>query len=170
MADRYDIQRFPVALLDLLGMKGTGDTPHTIAGDISLGLDITDLYLAQRRTVVTGQTAIPMTGTGSFAAVGALVPSGELWVVYGVTATLATPTAAATALRYWAAYTHYSSSLIGLTDSVSVGANDNAAVTRVYEKPAIFVPGDQFWLQTGAATGVPNAAGRIHLDVARVTL
>lgn len=172
MAGRFDIQRFPVGLLELLGMKGTGDTPHTLGDNIGASVDIMSMYLAQRRVTVSAQTSIAMTGNGTFNATGLAVPSGEIWFVYNVSVRLTPNTAVATAIRFWAAFVRPSASGVyhPLTDVVSVGAGDNGVGVTIFEQPAIFLPGDQFTVNTGAVTGVPGSNGLVALDVARLTL
>lgn len=167
------IQRVPTGLLDLLSSKAGGVNPQLLADAVALVLgDAADYYLAQRRSTVQGTTAIAMTGNGNFNAVGVVVPSNEVWLAYGITARLNTPTAVATALRYWGTFTRTTATNfpMALTPVADVGAADNAAVCKVWERPGVFLPGDQFGLSTGAATGVPGSNGIIILDVARLTI
>lgn len=172
MAGRYDIQRFPTGLLELLGMKGTGDTPHELASNISGSLDLMGAYLAQRRVSIAGQSAIAMTGNGSYSAIGMLVPATELWFVYNVSVRLTPNTAAASSIRFWGGFQRQAAAGVyhPLTDVVNVGATDNGVGYTHFEQPAIFLPGDQFYIFTGATTGIPGSNGILALDVARLSL
>jgi hypothetical protein len=172
VAGRYDIQRFPVGLLEMLGMKGTGDTPHQLGADISGGLDLTSLYLAQRRVTLSANTGVAMVANTTYNLTSLTVPSGEIWFVYGATARLTGSTAAATAIRFWLAWSRANAATtpIALADAASVGALDNGTSARIYEFPAVQLPGDMYHIMTGAVTGVPGATGTVTLDVARLTL
>jgi hypothetical protein len=82
MADRMTIQRFPKGLLDWLGMKGNGDTPHTLSEMLATTMDVGQLYLLDRQVSIIGNT--PNISTDSFggaATTAFTVPPGELWLV-----------------------------------------------------------------------------------------
>lgn len=173
MAGPLDIQRLPYGLTDLLGMKNSGDTPHLLAGEIAVTLaDGADYYLAARRTALRGDTAIDINAAGWFAAVGVTPPAGEIWLVYNVTCTLNQATAAATAIRLFGGYVKGPTTGpdVQVTNVMTLGAADNFAECRVFERPAIFLPGDAFGVRCLSITGVPAVKGRITLDVARITL
>jgi hypothetical protein len=173
MAKPLDIQRLPTGLLDLLGLKGSGKTPVELNEKVSATLaDCVDYYLVNRRTIITGNSAIAMTGLGNFAATGVLVPATEIWFVYACSCRLVGATAPATALSFWGTYTNPTATgfPIAATPIIAVGASDNGGRSTIYERPALFGPGTQWGISTGAATGVPGANGQIILDVARLSL
>jgi hypothetical protein len=173
VAGPLDIQRLPYGLVDLLGMKGSGDTPHSLAENIAVTLaDGADYYLAPRRVVLQGDTAINIAATGFFAAVGIAPSAGEVWLVYNVTLSLNNATAAATALKIWGTYVKSSTATLDcqITDQLVLGATDWGSTYRQFERPQLFLPGDSFGVRCGSLTGVPAAKGRITVDVARITL
>lgn len=172
MADPLLIQRPPTGLLDLLGLKAMGQGPIQLAETVSCTLaDCVDYYLANRRTTVSGVTGVALAATTSYAVSAVAVPSGEIWFVYGFSVVLNAPTAAATSIRFWGGFQRSNSSnLMVLTEEVTANATDNAAACNIFTRPLIWMPGDTAYIQTGAATGVPGATGRVTLDVARLTL
>ena len=173
MAGPLDIQRLPYGLVDLLGMKGSGDTPHTLNENIAVTLaDGADYYLAPRRSILQGDTAINIAATGYFAAVGLAPAAGEIWLVYNVTCSVNNATAAATALKIWGGYVKSSTASLDcqITEQLVLGASDWGSTSRQFERPQVFLPGDSFGVRCGALTGVPAANGRITIDVARITL
>lgn len=154
-------------------MKGSGDTPHQLAGEIRVTLaDGADYYLAPRREIIVGDTAINLAAAGYFAAVGLAVPAGQVWLLYNITTCVDTATAAATAVKFWGGYTKNSglSSDVQLTEPISLGAADFSSAYRAFERPGIFLPGDSFGVRCGTITGVPAVKGRVKLDIARITL
>ena len=173
MAGPLDIQRFPYGLTDLLGMKSSGDTPHVLGNAIAVTLaDGADYYLAPRRSIMQGDTAVNLAAAGYFAAVGLAVPASECWLVYNVTCSVNAATAAATAVKFWGSYTKNSgtSADVQVCEALSLGAADFGSTSKVYERPAIFLPGDSFGVRCGTITGVPAVKGRITIDVARLSL
>jgi hypothetical protein len=77
------IQRVPLAYLDLLGLKSSGDSPHFAPVTLDPSIEIRDLYLANRWEEVQGSTTTALAGGGFFAS-SLAVPSGELWALDGV--------------------------------------------------------------------------------------
>lgn len=94
MAGPLDIQRFPRALLDLLGLKATGDTPHTMGDSVVGTVDLSIHYPIDRTislvsgttSIAAAQTGYPQPGTNNTF----YVPSGEIWSVLGVSMWLTT--------------------------------------------------------------------------------
>jgi len=80
MAGRQTIQRFPSGLLDTLGMKGTGDTPHELAGQLAAYFNASEMYLENRRAYVNPVGPGPTDQAYSYNA-GGTVPQGQLWIV-----------------------------------------------------------------------------------------
>jgi hypothetical protein len=173
MAGPLDIQRFPYGLVDLLGMKGSGDTPHTLAQDIAVTLaDGADYYLAPRREIVTALSAIAFAATGWVSAVGLGPAAGECWLVYNVTASVNQATAAATAVRFCGTISKNGglSQDVQVTESMSLVATDWDGRGRSFERPLVMLPGDVFGFRVFTITGAPNCRGRITADIARLIL
>lgn len=166
------IQRPATGVLDLLGTKAMGQGPVLLAETVAMTLaDCVDYYTANRRSTLVANTAAAVTANNQQAINGLTVPFGELWLVYSITAQLAGPTAAATGATYWGGFFRASvtNTMIPLTDTVTAGASDNVAATRVFERPHVLSPGDQCCFRTGAVTGVPGVAGQIVLDLVRLS-
>lgn len=172
MADPLLIQRPPTGLLDLLGLKAMGQGPIQLAETVACTLaDCVDYYVANRRTSVSGVTGVAMVANTSYTVPAILVPAGEIWFVYGLSINLNVATAAATAIRFWGGYQlAASTNVVTVGDTLTIGASDNGSLGVIFSRPLIWLPGTQGYLITGAVTGVPNAAGRMTLDVARLTL
>lgn len=83
MADRFTIQRFPTGVPDLLGMKGTGDTPNMLASELRGSIDLSQYYLADR--MLRGKfTTAALIAAGTTVPGAGIVPDGELWLVDSV--------------------------------------------------------------------------------------
>jgi len=158
VADAKTIQRLPVGLLDLLGMQSTGDTPHLVSGEVSPTLELLDLYLTDRLTGANVATA-------NVTAVGPIntttgPAAGEMWMVYGITATSQGALAAAT----------------GFTGNLFVNRPSSGGFSQFYgppqavanpalwagsvhfERPMIMRPGDTLGFWISAITGAPASA------------
>lgn len=79
------IQRLPLAYLDLLGLKSSGDAPHVVQDDLSVSIDITSLYWANRFEFVAGSTTTGLAAGGYFPS-SLAVPPGEMWIADGIQA------------------------------------------------------------------------------------
>jgi len=79
MAGPLTIQRFPRGLLDLLGMKGTGQAPTSLAELLAGTIDATQFYLFERITTTTKFLANSAIG-GYRTDATLTVPAGELWI------------------------------------------------------------------------------------------
>lgn len=85
------INRVPQGLLGLLDLKAQGENPAQLGPVVQGTLELRDLFaLAQRGAVSQAST---VTGLGVTAAtfLNLIVPQGELWIVYGMTASLSAP-------------------------------------------------------------------------------
>jgi len=85
VADRFTIQRVPTGLLDVLGMKTSGDNPSSLAPFVQAGLDLREFYDTQTITWrvfnqggANGAVGVRTFNTGT---TPPIVPDGELWVV-----------------------------------------------------------------------------------------
>lgn len=172
MAGRLDIQRVPFGLVDLLGMKGSGDSPHTLAEAIAVTLaDGADYYLAPRRVQVESDTPIDIATTGLLQVTSGAVPSNELWLVYAYTVTLNQNTAAATAISLCGSFRGATNlTNVQITETLNVGASSNGGVFRWFERPMVALPGYQFGVTTYSLTGAPAVKGRVRMDFARLSV
>lgn len=84
MAGPLIIQRFPLGLLDIFGMQSSGDTPTQLNEQVSGVLELGRMYMLprgeNRQAVVTG------VANGTPAVVPLIVPVGEAWVLWNVSA------------------------------------------------------------------------------------
>jgi hypothetical protein len=167
------IQRPPTGLLDLLGLKAMGQGPVQLNETVTATLaDCVDYYLCARRQHLTATTGVAMVANTNYSLATLAVPSGEIWFLYAMSVHTAGPTAAATSVKFRGGYTFTASSTtpIWLTADTEALATDQASASVKFERPLIWMPGAAGIIQTGAVTGIPNALGRMTIDVARLTL
>jgi len=167
------IQRPPIGLLDLLGLKAMGQGPVQLAETVACTLaDCVDYYLCSRRQHLTALTGVAMVANTNYSLATLAVPSGEIWFLYAMSVYTNTATAAATSVKFRGGYTFTASSStpVWLTPDAEALASDQASASVHFERPLIWMPGAAGIIQTGAVTGIPNAQGRMVLDVARLTL
>lgn len=74
------IQRVPTGLLDLLGLKSTGQNPVVMPDTLQTVLELRDLYAAQRWEQFQATTNT-VNLIGFWGAATLTVPAGELWLV-----------------------------------------------------------------------------------------
>lgn len=79
------IQRPPAGLLELLGLRGTGNTPVALEDYLRGTLDLTTLYMAPLARNVRGATGVAA-ANGFFAGTGLVIPTGEIWVLTALAA------------------------------------------------------------------------------------
>lgn len=89
MADRFTIQRVPRGVLELLGLRGSGDLPHDMAQEVRATLDIAPFYGMDLLRTVSNLNAAPGTGWNTSATV-LTVPAGEIWVMQNLTTSIST--------------------------------------------------------------------------------
>lgn len=93
MANPQTIQRVPSGLLELLGMKGTGQTPPVLASELAGVVDTTQMYL---RSVLSSQSIVNAAAVLA-TAVDITVPDNQYWILRGAYVRLQ-PAAGCTAL------------------------------------------------------------------------
>jgi hypothetical protein len=171
VAGPLDIQRYPRGLIDLFGMKATGDTPHTLSDQISGELDLTDLYLNARCQQINNVTAVVLAATGNFAFINSGPAANEIWLVYGVTVD-SQPTAAATAIKYSlvAFRVAASSGPDFVAGEFSLGASDRRLDGKNWERPMVMRPGDNFGLVVSTITGAPGIQPRLWVYYASLLI
>lgn len=164
MAGPLDIQRYPRGLIDLFGMKATGDTPHRLSDVISGEIDLTDLYLNSRTQTFSQLTAIALNATGFVAFNNAQPASNEIWLVYGIGVDTQT-TAAATAIKF--SVVCFRATASGSPEYVTgpciLGANDRDFIGRQYERPMVMRPGDNLGVVVSTVTGAPAISPRVYV-------
>lgn len=160
MAGPMDIQRYPTGLIDLLGMRATGETPHQLDGNIGADIDVTDLYLFDRRVTQVGQSPVAIGAIGFLAnSTGATtIPQGEMWLLYDCS--LRVPAiAAATALTLSLVVQRSSggtSAWLPLTDQLVLPASTGGLIGYRRDAPVLLQAGDQFGTYCTNVTGVPG--------------
>lgn len=162
-----DIQRFPKGLIDLLGMRATGDTPHQLAQQTIPTLEVTDYYLSDRVVGLSVQPAGPLAATGFVSAVNSAVPAGEQWLVYSaamILPAIAAATAIKTALVIRRAFAAYQ--VLAATGQVPAGEGFIGGIT--FERPMIMRSGDDLGFFTTNLTGVPASTPTAYLAYGRI--
>lgn len=157
MAGPQDIQRFPKGLIDLLGMRATGDTPNQLAAQIAGELALKDEYLFDR---LIGYRAAVGAGlinaTGSFSLTLGTVPPGQLWYVYGWSIEVTAP-APATGLTITLGFARGAANVRNYVGPAQrLIATEGAAWGVWFETPLILGPGDTPVAYVSSVTGVPN--------------
>lgn len=153
MAGPQTISRLPTGLLDLLGMKGTGDTPHELAAYLQSNVDLTDLYLSDRVSFLLGSPTI--TGVGFVG--GSPVPDGQVWLVQGLSLQSNPVTAGASVTISLAHYiARLNTAFILHPQQNTYAAGTILGMGLRFDRPAIWRPGDTARVITSAATGAPN--------------
>lgn len=158
MAGAQDIQRYPRGLIDLLGMRATGDTPHQLAQEQTGIVDCTDYYTNDRMQTRNGATSIAINATGTFAFVNVAPSAGEMWLVYGAVVNVGA-LAAATALGLTPVVSRSNTTFpIPWADPQRIPALEGLMWGRTFERPIIVRPGDNFSINCWQITGVPGVS------------
>ncbi len=171
MAGPTDIQRYPRGLIDLLGMKSTGDTPHQLGGQIAGELDMLDWYLNDRLEVLSTTIAVAPAALGNFQFQNSTVPQGEMWAVYDVAVNCGGVVAAAASIIFTPVIFR-NQSLVG--NAVAAGFQTTAATGQNilsgthYSQPTLVLPGQSFGVQVQGITGVPAVPFQLTAWFARL--
>ena len=171
MAGPQDIQRYPKGLIDLLGMRATGETPHTLGQDIRGSLELLDLYVIDRCVEISGSTGIAVPGVGVQTFASGTVPAGELWLLYQVSFTMPTVAAAAT-IRSAFGVQRSQSTCITLQDCTTplLAAADAIDLGHTFERPLVMRPGDGLACKTIVFTGAPAVTPTHRSFVAKLLI
>jgi hypothetical protein len=157
MAGPQDIQRYPRGLIDLLGMRATGDTPHTLDQSVTGSLELLELYINDRMIPNASVAPGNLAAIGNVQIPGLTVPDRELWLIMELTVYIPA-IAAATACKFNGGILRARGSgnvYSCLTDTVSVAANEQGYVGQKFERPVIALPGNVIALQCTQITGAP---------------
>jgi len=172
MAGPQDIQRYPKGLIDLLGMRATGDTPHQLSQLLLPTLDQLDYYLFDRCEALTANTSIAVPGIGNVTFVGTTVPQNQLWMLYDYSVIIPT-TAAASAIKATAGVFrggNGASNFVGLVPQLSAGALEGDCKSAHFTQPVVIGPGQIFSLQCTTFTGAPAVTPSATIYFARIGL
>lgn len=158
MAGPQDIQRYPRGLIDLLGMRATGETPHKLAQENSGTLEMLEFYLNDRMVPNAAAAAAPPAAIGSVQIPGLVVPDRELWLVSEMTFYIAA-IAVATALKFTGGVLRNRGSgnvFSALVPSITVPAQEAGYVGVKFDRPVLMLPGNVVAAQVTQITGLPG--------------
>lgn len=158
MAGPQDIQRYPRGLIDLLGMRATGDTPHQLGSQVAGTLELLELYLNDRMVPNAAAAAAPPAAIGNVQIPGLVVPDRELWLVFEATFYVA-QIAVATALKFTGGVLRNRGSgnvFSALVPPISVPALEQGYVGVKFDRPVLMLPGNVMSAQVTAITGLPG--------------
>lgn len=154
------INRVPVGLLGLLDLKAQGENPAQMNPFVQATLELRDLYALQTRATLSQASTVTGLGvTGAPAFANLVVPQGEVWLVYAITAHLSAPPlgAGATAQYSVGFVTNDTGRFVALgspSPSYATGADgianfDGAVILQPGDSPNVYVT-----VQTGGGVGV----------------
>lgn len=160
MAGPMDIQRVPRGLVDLFGLKSTGDSPHVLSQQMQGGVDFLDAYLLDRVSTVQGVPAPNAPGVFQILSGPAF---DEIWFVYHI-AYLPTPLNTLNAAStYEASYEIYNQNTnnglfipgtwSGKLTVAGTWPSAGQAAASLFEKPLIMRSGDGFQANVYTYTG-----------------
>lgn len=146
------IQRFPRGLLDMLAMRGPGETPHTLASSIAGTIDLTKLYLADsNRTVIATQT--PPANDGYVNPAAATVPPGEIWLVNAISAVSGNLPAGTNAQAICAYNRRAAAGVMVFGNNATAAAGADLVCGQVFDPfSLILYPSDGFGVQMHSGT------------------
>lgn len=161
------VQRVPMALLDLLGLKSTGQNPVLFSELLGPSIDMTDLYLANRWEIINASVAaIATTGLKT---TGSWEPAdGTVLVIDGACIQFATVLAAATTYRLrLCLYTVQTGNPFRMAPS-AVTTTVGEIVAGAWDGPIVVRPGEGLGIWAENVTLGTSAAPRIAGRVARL--
>lgn len=157
MAGPLDIQRVPRGLVELLGMRASGDSPPQLAQQIIGSLELTDMFLADRMRLTSFSSGVALALGTSITSTGP--GPGFMWLVYQISYVFPTAVAAAASIRTHLGIARQSivTNIVNLPDMGSglVPAGDTASCGVNFERPLVMVPGDNLGWRTTVVTGAP---------------
>jgi hypothetical protein len=170
MAGPLTIQRFPKGLIEILGMRATGDTPNALAQQIAGNLDLLDSYLIDRCRVQSITTGVALPAAG-FVTMGSNSgpSSGFIWFVYDISVAFAAVAAAATLQSHVGVSrtANVSTNLPGMGTGL-LAAGQAASVGIHFERPLIMRPGDLISINTAIYTGAPAVTPSGSMFIAEI--
>lgn len=158
------INRVPKGLLGLLDLKTQGDNPAQMVPQVQPTLDLRDFYAQGTRDTLS--SAIAVGALGLFTPPALVVPQGEEWLLYGMSAVMSAPpiaVGATLALSIGVAPAEAASRFVAMEnmDRVGVAGED---ICLGWTGAYWLGPGDSpgFWVTT--FTGAP---GGVRLTIQR---
>lgn len=167
MAGPFDIQRYPKGVIDLLGMRATGDTPNQLASSTAPVIEMTDYYLTDRVVGLALSPAAPLAAIGFAPAVGSAVPAGEQWMVYSA-AMILPAIAAATAIKTAFVIRRAFAAYQVMVETPQIPAGEGFIGGLTFERPMVMRSGDDFGCFTVNITGAPASTPTLYLAFARL--
>jgi hypothetical protein len=164
MAGPQDIQRFPRGLIDLLGMRATGETPHQLGPSTVGQIELTDMYLLDRCRTFQISTGV-LAATGNTLFPGTSVPNGEQWFVYELSYQIPTIAAATAIQTNLCVYRSQASTNLPLAlgPAQTVPASTGTAWGIHFEKPLIMTAGQSLGVYVSQITGAPGVAPQLTM-------
>lgn len=157
MAGPLTIQRYPTALLPLLGMQSGGQAPGELSTQVSGVLDMLRFYTRDRwENLQVGPINISSAAVVQFTIT---IPAGQQWLVFSASAQTSGQ-AAGTTGRYTLC-TFLSNNTTNavytpVTDrAMALAAGDFGILGRWFDVPLIFRPGDTLGMWCENYTGAP---------------
>ena len=171
MAGPQSIQRYPAGLLDLLGMRGTGECPHELSGYVLPVVQMDDLYRWQRRIRVGANTTAAPAAAATAYPVGTLdIPQGVIWLITHVSAKTGVVLPAATALGGFP-YFNVSGRQFALADEKYASVGEQLVCAKSYDQPLIIAgqaSGTTFGFNCTRITGAPALLVSLDLLIVEV--
>jgi hypothetical protein len=178
VAGPYDIQRFPLGLLDVFNMKAGGQSPVQIAPEVRVTLEGAELYLMGVTKDVTAgivvmnaaQTLFPTTAVSGFT-----VPAGQMWSLLGAHTFISSGVGAGftnaniQVLRAALSSNDIDSSALLEAPIASLPASSSVAFGKTYRFGEFFMrPGDRIGVMLGTITG--SLSQRFEITYAPISL
>jgi hypothetical protein len=174
VADRLTIQRQPRALLDWLGMKGSGDTPHTLADYLQSTMEVGGLFLQDRALSIIDNTGnISTNGWSTPASANSVCPAGEMWIINSLTVYRTSALPAATGWTAWAGvYRIYNgSSFVVCPTPVVIPAAGMGATGQTFRVGDLILnPGDRPAVFTASGTYTTPSPMTFAMEYYRLTV
>jgi hypothetical protein len=165
MAGPQDIQRVPRGLIDLLGMRATGQTPAQLDATVNGQIELLEFYLNERFVIAT-QTGSIVISPGLTGFNSLTVPNGQLWLLYQMTFSSVSSAAGTGAICTGGITRQYltGGNYFALTNVFEWGPLAQLNIGANFTRPVIMQPGDQVNLRTSAIlTAAPSVAPICHI-------
>ena len=164
------INRFPQGLLGLLDLKTQGENPSQLSPLVQGTIELADSYLINQRSSNSQASTLTALGVTAGAFSNLVVPQGEIWVLYNLTAELSTPPLAAATFACAVGYVPTDNNrFISLSDYNSVTAIAAADIIVAWTGRFLLGPGDSPQVFVTTLTG-GNLGVRLNLVRARIPI
>jgi hypothetical protein len=151
------INRVPIGLLSLLGIKALGDNPRELSNQVWPNLDLMPFYLAATTEVLNVNT-LAVNANGFWGATAATTTNLKLWVVNSYTCRSVANLGAATSIRFRAAINDTTTNrIVSVSDALSVGAAGESPICG-FSQRIVMLPGYQLgiWVEQIALGVAPT--------------